>query len=79
MWGHSQGAWVVQLLAARASELAFAIANSGPEHLTAGPGLYGAEHTLRAAGAPAEARRRAVAYVDAVHAAAARGDDYATV
>jgi pimeloyl-ACP methyl ester carboxylesterase len=79
IWGHSQGGWLVQILAARLPGLAFAIANSGPGISLHAQNLYGVEHTMRAAGKPEGEIARAVAFIDALDAAAARGDDYATV
>jgi pimeloyl-ACP methyl ester carboxylesterase len=79
VWGHSQGAWIVQLFASRASDLAFAIANSGPGISPREQDIYGVEHTLLAEGKPAEYAERAVAFVNAVHEAATRGDDYSSV
>jgi dipeptidyl aminopeptidase/acylaminoacyl peptidase len=79
VWGQSQGGWIVQLVASRASDLAFAIANSGPGISPREQDLYGVEHTMRADGKPADHIERAVAFVNALHEAAVRGDDYATV
>jgi pimeloyl-ACP methyl ester carboxylesterase len=79
VWGHSQGAWVVQIVAAQADDLAFAIANSGPSIPPREQDLYGVEHTLRAQGQPTDHIAKAVALMNALHAAAMRGDDYATV
>ena len=79
VWGHSQGAWIVQLVASREGGLAFAISNSGPGISPREQDLYGVEHTMRADGKTADHVERAVAFVKALHEAAARGDDYATV
>lgn len=79
VWGQSQGGWMVQLIAARMPGLAFAIANSGPGIPPREQNHYGCEHTMRAAGRPEEEIARAVAFIDALDAAAARGDDYTTV
>ncbi|MGI8855268.1 MAG: alpha/beta hydrolase family protein, partial [Thermomicrobiales bacterium] len=46
IWGHSQGGWLVQMLAARLSDLAFAIANSGPAIGVEQQDRYGCEHTM---------------------------------
>ncbi len=79
VWGQSQGGWLVQKIAARAPDLAFAVANSGPGIPPREQNHYGCEHTLRAEGRAEEQIARAVALVDALDAAAARGDEYATV
>jgi hypothetical protein len=79
VWGHSQGGWLVQMLAARLPELAFVIANSGPGIGVEQQDLYGCEHSMRAAGRSEDDIERALAFMNAVHAAALRGDDYATV
>jgi uncharacterized protein len=79
MWGHSQGGWIVQRAAAQASDLAFAIANSGPGISPAAQDLYGVEHTMRADGKPPDDIERAITFVRALQEAAARGDDYASV
>jgi len=78
VWGHSQGGWLVQMLAAQLSDLAFVIANSGPGISVEQQNLYGCEHSMRAAGRSEDDIERAVAFMHAVHAAALRGDDYAT-
>jgi pimeloyl-ACP methyl ester carboxylesterase len=79
VWGQSQGGWLVQMIAARLPDLAFAIANSGPGIAPGAQDHYGVEHTMRAEGKSEEAITRAIALVSALRAAAARGDDYATV
>ncbi|WP_367281743.1 alpha/beta hydrolase family protein [Ilumatobacter sp.] len=47
IWGHSQGGWLVQMLAGRPIELAFAIASSAPTIGVQDQILYDVEHTLR--------------------------------
>jgi uncharacterized protein len=79
VWGQSQGGWLVQMIAARLPDLAFAIANSGPGIPPYEQNHYGIEHTMRAEGKPEGQIERAVAWIDALDAAAARGDDYAAV
>lgn len=79
VWGQSQGGWVVQIIASRLPDLACAIANSGPAIGVAAQNRYGCAQTMRAAGKPDEQIARALTYIEAVEAAAARGDDYATV
>jgi pimeloyl-ACP methyl ester carboxylesterase len=79
VWGQSQGGWIVQIVASRATDLAFAISNSGPGISPREQDLYGVEHTMRAEGKSADHIERAVAFVNALHHAAIRGDDYATV
>ncbi len=78
IWGQSQGGWLVQILAARLPDLAFAIANSGAAIDVEAQNRAGCEHTMRAEGKSEEEIARALAFIDAVHAAALRGDDYAT-
>jgi pimeloyl-ACP methyl ester carboxylesterase len=79
VWGQSQGGWLVQMLAARLPDLAFAIANSGATIGVEEQDLYGCEHTMRAEGKSEEQIERALAFINAVHAAALRGDNYASV
>jgi pimeloyl-ACP methyl ester carboxylesterase len=79
VWGHSQGGWLVQQLAARLPDLACAIANSGAAIGVEAQDRAGCEHTMRAAGCDEATIARGLAFIDAVHAAARRGDDYATV
>jgi uncharacterized protein len=79
VWGQSQGGWLVQMIAARLSDLPFAIANSGPAINGEQQDLYGCEHTMRAAGNSEDDITHGLALMDALHAAARRGDDYATV
>ncbi len=79
VWGHSQGAWIVQIVASRESGLAFAITNSGPGISPREQDIYGVEHTMHADGMPAGHVEHAVAFINAVHEAAMRGDDYTTV
>jgi pimeloyl-ACP methyl ester carboxylesterase len=79
VWGQSQGGWLVQILAADVPELAFAIANSGAAIDVPTQDLAGCEHTLRAAGVSEPEIAQALTFIRAVHAAALRGDDYATV
>jgi pimeloyl-ACP methyl ester carboxylesterase len=79
IWGHSQGGWIVQLVASRRRDLAFAIANSGPGISLREQDLYGVEHTMRADGKSVDHVEHAVAFVRALHAAALRHDDFATV
>jgi pimeloyl-ACP methyl ester carboxylesterase len=78
IWGQSQGGWLVQMIAARLPDLAIAIANSGPGIGVAEQDLYGCEHTMRAAGKSETDIAHALAFLDAMHAAALRGDDYPT-
>lgn len=79
VWGQSQGGWLVQMIAACLPDLAFAIANSGAAIGVEEQDRYGCAHTMRAAGKSEEQIARALTFLDAVHAAALRGDDYATV
>ena len=79
IWGQSQGGWLVQMIAARLPDLAFAIANSGAAIGVEPQDRYGCEHTMRAEGKSEDDIARALGYLSEVHAAALRGDDYATV
>ena len=79
IWGQSQGGWLVQMIAARLPDLAFAVANSGPAISVELQNRYGCEHTMRAEGKAEGDIARALACMDAMQAAAFRGDDYATV
>ncbi|CAN5527042.1 hypothetical protein BH23CHL2_BH23CHL2_22650 [soil metagenome] len=79
IWGHSQGGWLAQILAARLPDLHFAIANSGPSINPQFQDKYGCEHTMRAEGHSEEEIEQALVFLDAVHDAARRGDDYETV
>lgn len=78
VWGHSQGGWLVQILAA-AGDPVFAISNSGPSIDVESQDLYGCEHTMRAAGRSEADIERAVGHVHRLHDAARRGLDFATV
>lgn len=79
VWGQSQGGWLVQILAARLPDLAFAVANSGAAIGVEAQDRAGCEYSMRAEGRAEAEIARALAFIDAVHAAARRGDDYATV
>ncbi|MCP5027309.1 MAG: alpha/beta fold hydrolase [Actinomycetia bacterium] len=73
IWGHSQGGWLVQMLAGRPLPLAFAIASSGP---TIGVGeqiRYDCEHTLRDRGHDDDEIRQALVLARELHRAAADG------
>ncbi len=78
IWGQSQGGWLVQMIAARLPDLAFAIANSGPGIGVEEQNRYGCEHTMRADGKSEGDIARALTFLDAMHAAALRSDDYPT-
>ena len=69
----------MQILAARLPDLAFAIANSGAAIGAEAQDRAGCMGTMRAEGKSEGDIARALAFIDAVHAAARRGDDYATV
>ncbi len=79
IFGHSQGGWLVQILAGGTVPLSFAIASAAPSIGVAAQDLYGHEHTLRGRGLAEADISRAVAFVGAVHDAARRGDDFPTV
>jgi pimeloyl-ACP methyl ester carboxylesterase len=79
IWGHSQGGWLVQMLAARDPDLAFAIANSGSAIGIERQDFYAWEQTLRAGGAADQDVAAALAFLRSVQEATRRGDDFATV
>lgn len=72
-WGHSQGGWVTQMIAAQDRDLAFAVMNSGPGVDVLAQDLYGIEHVLRGRGASDTDVARAIDYMHAIHAAAQAG------
>jgi uncharacterized protein len=76
VWGHSQGGWVAQIVAARDPRLAFAIINSGPGVNASDQDLHGVEHTLRQDGATQAEIEQALAYMHDIHAAARAGLSY---
>ena len=79
IWGHSQGGWVGPLTASQATDPAFLVINSGPGIGIDDQDLYGVEHTLRAAGGRDTEVAEALAWTQAVHEAARRGDSYEDV
>lgn len=79
VWGHSQGGWVVQIVAARRPDLPFAVASAGPGIDVREQDRYSFEMMLRSLRLAAPDSERAVAALDALHGAAMRGDDYETV
>jgi pimeloyl-ACP methyl ester carboxylesterase len=79
LWGHSQGGWVVQMLAARLQGLPFAIANSGPSIALPAQDLYGCEHSMRADGRPEADIDLALGFLAEVHEAARQGLSFETV
>jgi len=79
IWGHSQGGWLAQIIAGRIPDLPFAIASSGPSIDIEQQDLYGCEHTMRAGGHDDAEVGEALGFLDAVHAAARRGDPYRIV
>lgn len=72
VWGHSQGGWLAQTVAATGSP-AFAISNSGPSIPVEAQDLFGCEHTLRAAGRSEDDIGRALAHLRRLHEAARQG------
>ena len=80
IFGHSQGGWLVQLLAARhGSRLALAIANSAPSIGVAEQNLYGCEHTLRQQGFTEPDVEAAVGFMSELHEAAHRNEEFTSV
>jgi uncharacterized protein len=76
VWGHSQGGWVTQIVAAQRPDLAFAISNSGPSIPVRAQDEYGLEHSMRAAGRPEAEIDDALAFLRELHEAAARRDSH---
>lgn len=79
VWGHSQGGWLVQMLASRLPELSFAITNSGPAIGIEEQDLYGCEHTMRDRGHPEDEIEEALAFLASLHGEARRGTGYEEV
>ena len=79
VWGHSQGGWLVQMLASRLPDLCFAISNSGPAIGIEDQDLYGCEHTMRARGHPEDEIEEALDFVASLHAEARRDTGYQEV
>lgn len=79
VWGHSQGGWLVQMLASRLPDLSFAISNSGPAIGIEEQDLYGCEHTMRARGHPEDEIEEALAFLASLHAEARRDAGYEEV
>ncbi len=79
VFGHSQGGWLAQMLAADVEGLSAVVANSGPTIGVAEQNLFGVENTVRGQGFSEADVGDAVTFVEAVHQAAEDGTDYATV
>lgn len=79
VWGHSQGGWVVQIVAAERPDLPFAVASAGPGIDVRDQDDYSFKVMLQSLGLADPDVERAVAALDALHDAALRGDDYQTV
>ena len=79
VWGHSQGGWLAQMLAARDPDLPCAVANSGSAIGIERQDHYGWEQTLRADGASDRDVAAALAFLRSIQEAARRGDDFAAV
>ena len=79
IWGQSQGGWLVQMLAARLSDLPFAIASSGPSINLPDQDLYGCEHTMRANGHSAAEIESALTFINELHEAAIDGLSFEAV
>ncbi|HYH12199.1 MAG TPA: alpha/beta fold hydrolase [Thermomicrobiales bacterium] len=76
IWGHSQGGWIAQIVAANDPDLAFAIINSGPAVNVIEQDLFGVEYTLRERGASEDDLRQAVEYMNRLHDAAGQAMPY---
>jgi len=79
VFGHSQGGWVVHMLADRLPGLTFAVANSGPSIGVADQILYDCEHTLRDQGYSESEIEEALAFVADVQEAANRNESFPSV
>jgi pimeloyl-ACP methyl ester carboxylesterase len=79
IWGHSQGGWLVQIVAADRPDLAFAIANSGPSIGVSEQDRYGCEHAMRSQGHGDDVVAMALHHLEALLDAAARGASYEEV
>lgn len=79
IFGHSQGGWLTQILAARRDDLAFAVSSSGPSITVNEQNLFGCEHTMRAAGHDQTEIDEALRFIVQVTAAATEEQDFATV
>jgi pimeloyl-ACP methyl ester carboxylesterase len=77
--GHSQGGWLVQRLAAELGGLCFAVASSGPSITVAEQDRFALEQRMRADDRPEGEVAEALAYLQAIHAAAVAGHPYDTV
>lgn len=79
IWGHSQGGWLVQKLAGRRGDLAFAIASSAPSIGVQEQMLYDGEQMIRNHGYDQREMRDALTLTRALHRAAATGADFASI
>lgn len=79
LFGHSQGGWLVQKLAGREGELAFAIVSSAPSLSVEEQMLYECVQTIRSHGHNEQAIRDARALTGALHEAAVDGLNYEAV
>ncbi len=79
VFGHSQGGWLVQLLAADRDDLRFAVATSGPSITVSAQDRFAVEQTMRADGCAEIDVAAALDYLDAVHRAAAARLPYGQV
>ncbi|NNC81095.1 MAG: alpha/beta fold hydrolase [Acidimicrobiales bacterium] len=79
IFGHSQGGWLVQKLASRLDELAFAIASSAPTLRVREQILYDCEHALRIDGHDQRAISDALSLANALQLAAINGEDYESI
>lgn len=79
IWGHSQGGWLVQMLAGRRHALAFAIASSAPTIGVEEQILYDCEQTIRTQGYADQEIRDALTLTRALHEAATKDTDYESI
>ncbi len=79
IWGHSQGGWLVQKLASRSLDLAFAIASSGPTIGVREQIPYDCEHTLRNQGYNDREIRDALTLTRELQQAATEGADFESI
>lgn len=76
VFGHSQGGWLVQMLASERPDIAFAISSSGPSITLVEQNRYETEHAMRADGWTEDQIADALVFVERVRQAAVAGLGY---
>jgi len=79
IWGHSQGGWLAQMLAAQFPALAFAVSNSGPSINVREQSLFDCENTMRSSGYSEAVIADALSLLDSLHEAAGQRMDFSEV